>query len=260
MRSSLQGPHGPPSRHHSRSETTPRRTTPTPRHIAHARRGQRGQKREYVCSSTCCFPLAPNKHRPPLDVYEAQQQAAAEWAEEFFDQYHAAENAAQATTSKIVFADPHTGDAPPDVIATATTKVTTKEARDEKQGGKQSHRALQRSDTLGYPEENEAPTKLRARSHERATTSAATARDAPRAASKAPRSMQQQPQQREAGDRQRGPREQPRKQRSGNGANAPDDANFFSATTFAKLGVSPKLQDALATIGIERPSHVQVGV
>lgn len=48
------------------------------------------------------------------------------------------------------------------------------------------------------------------------------------------------------------------KQRSG--SDKPDDANFFSATTFAKLGVSPKLQDALAAIGIERPSHVQVSI
>ena len=41
MRSLLQRPYGPPSRHHS--ETL--RGTATPRHIAHARRGQRGPKK-----------------------------------------------------------------------------------------------------------------------------------------------------------------------------------------------------------------------
>lgn len=81
-------------------------------------------------------------------MYEQQQKAAAEWAEDFFDQYHANEDGQQAATpAKIVFADMYTGDAPPDVISsTKSTRRTSK--RDTASSGK---RTLQRDDTLGYP-------------------------------------------------------------------------------------------------------------
>ncbi len=39
-----------------------------------------------------------------------------------------------------------------------------------------------------------------------------------------------------------------------------EDAQFFSRAGFARLGVTPPLIAALGAVGIERPSHVQVGV
>ncbi len=121
-----------PAHHHQWSEHAQNNAPSTPRHIAHARRGPRVPKQEYVKRNKGCAPKngqtnTPCIHRQPLDVYEQQQKAAAEWAEGFFEQYHVNEDAPQEQKpAKIVFADMYTGDAPPDVISTTTNHRATR--------------------------------------------------------------------------------------------------------------------------------------